>query len=333
MRHIPGLEHTKRGHPMIRKKRSSRLKRTITSKWTWLFLGLCLAAFVVTVNWPRKVKKTPVKSEVVKTARRSAPVKEVVHPRPVEEKVLPQHWPSEESDEPEGEVIKTLQGEVENSDPCIQLLIVDGVTFDAGPVDLTGIRSGDIVRVYYTEKMWRWKKENVLKSLEYIAASQETPPPRFAHDEEPFKEPRQREEEEEFAEVEPVYEPEDAPVRPGPGVEGRLTAHREHGKAEGPEATEDGSAEQGESLQQEELAEEELLEEPGEFEGDSKYTVQGRVTDYDPCFQMLWVEGLLFDGGRVDLAGIRPGDYVEIAYTENEQGSVLSSIVVIESQH
>jgi hypothetical protein len=321
---------------MIRKKRSSGLKGTITSKWTWLFLGLCLAAFVVTVNWPRKVKKTPVKSEVVKTARRSAPVEEIVHPGSAEEKVLPQHRPSEETDEPEGEVIKTLQGEVENSDPCIQLLTVDGISFNAGPVDISGIRSGDIVRVHYAEKMWRWRKENVLKSLEYIAASQQAQPPSFVHDEVSLKQPWEEDEDQEFAEEEPLSQPEEELPTPGLVSEGSMRGshqHKEQGQDRWQEGTEDTSAEQMEMSGKEELAEEEILEEPGELESDSRYTVQGRVTDYDPCFQMIWVEGLLFDGDRVDLTGIHPGDYVEIAYTENEQGSVLSSIVVIEHQY
>jgi hypothetical protein len=66
-----------------------------------------------------------------------------------------------------------LQGTVTNCDPCIQLLTIGGFEFDTGPVDVSGIRDGDVVKAHYMEKKLGRRKINVLKSLELIAASQQ----------------------------------------------------------------------------------------------------------------------------------------------------------------
>lgn len=246
---------------MIPSIRISGNRGIIRSKLTWLLVGLCVATFLAIVRWPKEAKKEPIKTEQVEE-----PKDEVIAEVPVT-----QQWAPDEPEEVELDIVKTLQGVVTDYDPCIQLLTVEGFFFDTGPVDLTGIRAGDVVKAHYIEKKLGRRKVNVLKSLELIAASQQRTAQSVIPDEEPFREPQEQEENEEFTEEEP-------------------------------------------------------LSEPGELETDIRNTMQGRVTDNDPCIQLFTVEGLHFDPGTVDLRGIGPGDYVEITYTEKQHGNVLDSV-------
>jgi len=79
--------------------------------------------------------------------------------------------------------------------------------------------------------------------------------------------------------------------------------------------------------------EEEPLEAPEEAEEDFPKTIQGTVTDYEHCTDVITVNGMSFQPGSVDLAGIHVGDFVEITYMKNKYGRALESILVIESKY
>jgi hypothetical protein len=87
------------------------------------------------------------------------------------------------------------------------------------------------------------------------------------------------------------------------------------------------------TLHEDPLPEKWPQKEPEKVEMDIVKTLQGVVTNNDPCFQLLSVDGFDFDTGRLDLSGIRPGDYVKITYTERQNGNVLDSIEVIERNY
>jgi len=78
------------------------------------------------------------------------------------------------------------------------------------------------------------------------------------------------------------------------------------------------------AAKQEEAEDERLREE------EPRYTMEGRVTACDHCFNEIAVEHLDFDAGNVNLSGVQSGDYVEITYTERQNGNVLHSIKIIE---
>jgi hypothetical protein len=159
---------------MIPWTRISSYQGFIRSKWTWLLLGLCLVTFLVIVKWPKEAKKESIKTEKVEEPKDEVVAEVSVPQEVVEEEQGPQESPPDEAKEAELDVVKTLQGTVTISDPCMQGLTIGGFDFDTGPVDVSGIRDGDVVKAHYIEKKLGWRKINVLKSLELIAASQQS---------------------------------------------------------------------------------------------------------------------------------------------------------------
>lgn len=159
---------------MIPWTRISSYQGFIRSKWTWLLLGLCLVTFLVIVKWPKEAKKQSIKTEKVEEPKDEVVAEVPVPQEVVEEEQGPQQSPSDEAEEAELDVVKTLQGTVTNCDPCMQGLTIGGFDFETGPVDVSGIRDGDVVKAHYIEKKLGWRKINVLKSLELIAASQQS---------------------------------------------------------------------------------------------------------------------------------------------------------------
>lgn len=149
---------------MIPSIRTSRCQGLIRSRLAWLLVGLCVVTFLAIVRWPKEAKKESIKTEKVEEPKEAV----------VAEVPVTQQRPPDEPEEVELDVVKTLQGIVTNCDPCIQLLTVGGFDFDTGPVDVSGIRDGDVVKAHYMEKKLGWRKTNVLKSLELIAASQQS---------------------------------------------------------------------------------------------------------------------------------------------------------------
>jgi len=73
-----------------------------------------------------------------------------------------------ECEEPEPDVVKTMQGQVTNIDPyCTGMVVVDGIaleTFDFDP-DLEGFQIGDFVEVTYIEKQYGSRNVNDLQSI------------------------------------------------------------------------------------------------------------------------------------------------------------------------
>lgn len=159
---------------MIPWTRISSYQGFIRSKWTWLLLGLCLVTFLVIVKWPKEAKKESIKTEKVEEPKDEVVAEVSVPQEVVEEERGPQQSSPDEAEEAELDVVKTLQGTVTNCDPCMQGLTIGGFDFDTGPVDISGIRDGDVVKVHYMEKKLGRRKTNVLKSLELIAASQQS---------------------------------------------------------------------------------------------------------------------------------------------------------------
>lgn len=196
---------------MIPSVRTSRCQGLIRSKLTWLLAGLCVLTFVVLVRWPKEAKKEA-KKEFIKTEEVKKPKDPVLAEVPVT-----QQWPPDEAEEVKLDVVKTLQGMVTNCDPWIQLLTIGGFDFDTGRVDVSGIRDGDVVKAHYIEKKLGWSKTNVLKSLELIAASQQSTAQRIIPQRK--EGPRRAAAEQEEAEDEMLEEEE-----PRYTMEGRVTA-------------------------------------------------------------------------------------------------------------
>jgi hypothetical protein len=286
---------------MIRWIRISSYKEIIRSKLTWLLLGLCLVTLLAIVIWPKEAKKESISTEEVEEPKDAVLAEVPETQQALEEEQWPQQWPPDEPEEVELDILKILQGVVTGDyDPCTQLVTVEGLLFYTGPVDLSGILPGDVVKVYYTENKSGGRKVNVLKSLELIAASQQRTAQSVIPYKKPFREPQKQEENEEFTEEEPLGKPEEA-------------------------------------VGWEELTEEEPSEESEEVETDVyPKTIKGRVTYIETCAEMIYVDGISFqpEPGSVDWSGIRIGDVVEITYTKNKYGKkVLESSVVIESRH
>ncbi|MDY6836835.1 MAG: hypothetical protein SWH78_02575 [Thermodesulfobacteriota bacterium] len=315
---------------MILLRRIFSNRGIIRSKLAWLLVVLCVVTVLVLVRWPKETRKESIKTASVEEAQEEVVAKVAVEEQEtLREDPLPEKWPQKEPEEVEMDVVMTLQGVVTNSDPCIQLLTVEGFDFDTGPLDVSGIRAGDVVKAHYVEKRLGRRKTNVLKSVEFIAASEQSTAQRVIpqREEAPFRAVAEQEENEEFMEEEPLPEPEKTLATRE--LAGKERFNGQHKEIAGPESTQEGRPEGEKEFAE---AEEEMLEEE-EQETDVTNTMAGRVTACDHCFQLITVGGLDFDGGRLDVSGIRPGDYVEIAYTEKPSGKVIKSIVVIESNH
>ena len=310
----------------------------IRSKAAWLLVVLVVIAVLAMVRWPKGGKKASIETEPVervKTESVEEPQERVLAEVPVaeqkilEEKPLPEKRPPEEPEKREVDIVKTLQGVVTNNDPCIQLMSVEGFDFDTGPVDVSGIRDGDVVKARYIEKDLGRRKTNVLKSVELIAASQQSaaqsviPEP----EEEPFRAAEEPEENEGFMEEEPP-EPGEWPLtRPSSGQGPAMGSHKEAGR---PEFAKEILSDREQTSETAELAQEEMSDEPEGLGTDVSETMEGRVTACDHCFPAIEVEGRDFDVGGVDVSGVQPGDYVQIRYREGQNGKVLDSIEVIE---
>jgi len=198
---------------MIPGIRISSNRGIIRSRLAWLLAGLCVLTFVVLVRWPKEAKK----NEKVEEPKDEVVAEVSVPQEVVEEEQGPQQSPPDEAEEAELDVVKTLQGTVTNCDPCMQGLTIGGFDFDTGPVDVSGIRDGDVVKAHYMEKKLEWRKINVLKSLELIAASQQSTAERIMPQRK--ESPRRAAVEQEEAEDEMLKEEE-----PRYTMEGRVTA-------------------------------------------------------------------------------------------------------------
>jgi hypothetical protein len=248
----------------------------------------------------------------------------------LQEDPLPEKWPQKEPEKVEMDIVKTLQGVVTNNDPCFQLLSLDGYDFDTGSVDVSGIQAGDVVKARYIEKTLGRQKTNVLKSLELIAALQQSPTQGIIPERKPFRAVAEQEDNEEFTEEEPLTEPVEWPTtRPfsgqGPsGAHPEFDEERPDGGEQMPEGAEAGP---------EDISPEDILDEPEPLDAGIGDTMEGRVIACDHCFQLITIEGRHFEGGSLDLSGIRPGDYVKITYTQRQSGNVLDSIQVIERDY
>jgi len=312
----------------------------IRSKAVWLLVVLGVVTVLAMVRWPKEARKASIEPEPVERVKGESvekPQARVVAEVPVAEKKtlhddpLPEKWPQKEPEKVEMDIVKTLQGVVTNNDPCFQLLSVEGFDFDTGPVDVTGIRAGDVVNARYIEKNLGRRKTYVLKSVKLIATSRQSIAQSFIPEEKPFRAAEEPEGNEEFMEEEPLPEPGEWPLtRPFAG-EGRSMGSYKQGGL--PKSAGEVQANREQMSKSAELAQEDMLDEPEAPETDISATMEGRVIACDHCFQLITVEGLHFEGGRLDLSGIRPGDYVKITYTERQNGNVLDSIEVIERDY
>jgi hypothetical protein len=302
----------------------------------------------VIARWPEEARKTSIKTEEPQEDEvfAEAPMTQ----RAVQEERLPEQWPSEEPEEVETDIVKTLQGHVTNIDAdCTGMLAVDDIGLDAGSVDLTGILIGDVVEVTYRRKKYGKRDVNALESVEVLDSSHQRMGQEVQPEEEPLRESAEALAWVESTEEESAAEPAPEGKREESTGEEPLTApgqvmEREANPKEKPQ---EGSEEalKREGLTEEELEEpeeagaregptaEEALEVPEELETDLPRTVQGSVTDYEHCTDTVTVNGIPFQPGSVDLTGIQIGDFVEITYTKNKYGKVLESIVVIERRY
>jgi hypothetical protein len=319
----------------------------IRSKAAWFLVVLGVVTVLVMVRWPKEAKKASIKTESVERVKAESveePQEGVLAEVPVaeqktlQEDLLPEKRLPEEPEKVEMDIVKTLQGVVTNNDSCIQLLSVEGFDFDTGPVDVTGIRAGDVVKARYIEKNLGRRKTNILKSVELIAASRQSIAQSFIPEEEAFRAAAEPEENEGYMEEAPLPEPREWPLtRPSAGEGPSMGSHKQGGW---PKSAEEVLADREQMSKSAELAQEDMLDEPEALEDepealetDMSVTMEGRVIAYDHCFQLITVEGLHFDGGRLDLSGIEPGDHVKITYTERQNGNVLDSIEVIEKNY
>jgi hypothetical protein len=312
----------------------------IRSKAAWFLVVLGVVTVLVMVRWPKEAKKASIKTESVERVKAESveePQEGVLAEVPVaeqktlQEDLLPEKRLPEEPEKVEMDIVKTLQGVVTNNDSCIQLLSVEGFDFDTGPVDVTGIRAGDVVKARYIEKNLGRRKTYVLKSVKLIAASRQSIAQSFIPEEKPFRAAEEPEENEGFMEEEPRPEPGEWPLtRPFAGEERSMGSYKQGGL---PKSAEEVQANREQMSKSAERAQEDMLDEPEAPETDIGATMEGRVIACDHCFQLITVEGLHFEGGRLDLSGIRPGDYVKITYTERQNGNVLDSIEVIERDY
>jgi len=165
--------------------RISSYKEIVRSKLTWLLLGLCLVTFLAVLIWPKEAKKESIKTEEAKKesiktqeARKLENLLLAETPMTQEagqEGLLPQKSPSEEGEETETDIIETVQGRVTNIDPyCTGMVAVDGIGFDAGSLDLTGVRIGDVVEITYTMQRHGKRKVKVVESIGIISSSQQS---------------------------------------------------------------------------------------------------------------------------------------------------------------
>ena len=204
--------------------RISNYKEVIRSKLTWFLLGLCLVTFLAIVIWPKEAKKASIKPKDKEAAKASIKSEEVEKSKnePIaktpmiqeagKDALLPQEWPLQEPEEAETDIIvKTVQGRVTNVDPyCTGMVEVDGIGLDAGSLDLTGVRIGDIVAITYKEKKYGGRAVNVVGSVEVIGSSQGSTGNEVPPEEEPLREPEEAAGWEELAEEEPSDESEEA---------------------------------------------------------------------------------------------------------------------------
>lgn len=134
----------------------------------WLFLVICLVAFLGILGCTKEVKEEAKKAEEVeKVEKEVLPEKEIMLEKPgkpVEEKVLPQAELLEEPEEVETGVIEFMQGRVKGIDPDMREIMVGSIWFDAGSLDLTKFHIGDLVEVTYTKK----KHGKVIESIEVL---------------------------------------------------------------------------------------------------------------------------------------------------------------------
>jgi hypothetical protein len=311
---------------------------------------VCLVAFLVIVRWPREPRKASIVTEAVEIQTEEVPAEAHMTQRAVQEERLPQQWPSEEPEEVEADIVKTLQGRVTNIDPhCTMMLAVDGIGLDAGSVDLTGIRVGDAVEVTYRNEKYRNRHVNVVESVVVFDSSQHRTGQEVPPEEEPLRESAEAlewaesTEEESSGEPAPEGEREEStgeePLRATGKVMERQANPKERPREGSEEAlereglTQEAIQEPEEAVAREGPTAEEAFKAPEEVESDVPRTVQGSVTDYEHCTDTVTVDGIPFQPGSVDLTGIQIGDSVEITYTKNKYGKVLESIVVIERRH
>jgi hypothetical protein len=218
---------------MIPWLRISNYREIIRSKWTWLLLGLCLVTFFAIVIWPKEPKKEsiktkraknePIKAEEVEKLRNEFLAETPMTQEAGRENLLPQKWPLEEPEEAETDVItKTVQGRVTNMDPyCTGMVTVDGIGLDAGSLDLTGVRIGDVVEITYKQKKYGSRDVNVVESVDIIGSSQEGTRKEVPPEEEPSEESEEAVGWEELTEEEPLEESEEAETDVPKTMQGR----------------------------------------------------------------------------------------------------------------
>lgn len=213
--------------------RISNYKEVIRSKSTWLLLGLCLVTFLAIVIWPKGAKKESIKTKAAK--RKSIETEEIekLKNEPLaktpmtqeagQEAPSPQGWPLQEPEEAETDIIiKTVQGRVTNVDPyCTGMVEVDGIGLDAGSLDLTGVRIGDIVEITYKQKKYGSRAVNVVGSIEVIGSSKESTSKEIPSEEELSGGPEEAEERERPTEEEPSEEAEEAETDVPKIIQGR----------------------------------------------------------------------------------------------------------------
>jgi hypothetical protein len=175
---------------MIRWIPISNYKGIIRSKLTWLFLGLCLVTFLVILRWPKEAEKGSIKTEEVEKQKIELFAEIPMTQEAVKEGHLPQEWASEEPEQDESDTITSVQGRVTNIDPyCTGMIAVDGIGFDAGSLDLTGVQLGDVVEITYTKQKHGKREVNVAQSVGVIHSSQQTT--EVSTEEEPLREPEE----------------------------------------------------------------------------------------------------------------------------------------------
>lgn len=175
---------------MIRWIRIFNYEGIIRSKLTWLFLGLCVVTFLFIVRGPKEVEKGSIRTQEVEKQKNEPFAETSMTQKAVKEGHLPQEWPSEEPEEDETDTITSVQGRVTNIDPyCTGMITVDGIGFDAGSLDLTGVQDGDVVEITYTKQKHGKRKVNVVESVGVIHSSQQTT--EVSTEEEPLREPEE----------------------------------------------------------------------------------------------------------------------------------------------
>jgi len=177
----------------------------------------------------KEAKREPVKTEEVEKPKNEILVGETLPSREaVDEGVLPQRGSleePEEAEEAETDIIETVEGRVTNIDPyCTGMVTVNGVAFDAGSLDLTTVRIGDVVEVTYTKKKYGSRDVNVLESVGVFGSSQQSTRKEASPEEELSAAPQEAvEREEPPPEKKPLEEPEEAEIGVPKTIQGRVT--------------------------------------------------------------------------------------------------------------